>query len=112
MGFKLVLRGFKSASQADFVSYSGRESRTTADSSAHSCSSTSEGARQESRAHYRSISALELMEQYGGMGSARPLPGTPPSESDSRLAYALVTGIFDLWVPKTYATWAYAPRRP
>src|SRR6266567_8855560 len=33
--------------------------------------------------------------RYGAMGCVGPRPGIPPSESDSRLADALVTGIFD-----------------
>ena len=70
-------------------------SRATSGSSTHSCRSTSRRARQESQAHYRSISALEHIEQCGGMGSIPPWPGTPPSASDSRRADALVTGIFD-----------------
>jgi len=35
------------------------------------------------------------MEQCGDTGSVLPQSGTPPLESDSRLAGALVTGIFD-----------------
>src|SRR5208282_5404133 len=35
------------------------------------------------------------MGRYGAMGCVGPRPGTPPSESDSRPADALVTGIFD-----------------
>ena len=54
-----------------------------------------EAASQVLRARYRSISALEHIEQCGGMGSVPPRSGTPPSESDSRPAGALVTGIFD-----------------
>ena len=83
-GFKSVLWGFKSASQADFVSYRGcdRELRPT---QVHiSSGQPIEGAAQESQAHYRSISALEHIEQYGGMGSIPPCSGTPPSESASR----------------------------
>ena len=47
-------------------------SRATSGSSTHSCRSTGRRARQESRARYRSISALEHIEQYGGMGSVPP----------------------------------------
>ena len=40
-------------------------------------------------------SALWRIGRYGAMGCVGPRPGTPPSESDSRSADALVTGIFD-----------------
>jgi hypothetical protein len=47
------------------------------------------------RYSFRLTSALQLIARYGAMGCVGPRPGTPPSESDSRLADALVTGIFD-----------------
>jgi len=47
-------------------------------------------------------SALWCMGRYGAMGCVGPRPGTSPSESDSRSADALSTGIFDpCAVPKT-----------
>jgi hypothetical protein len=56
-------------------------SRATSGSSTHPCRSTGRRARQESRARYRSISALEHIEQYGGYGVGPPRRHQPPSGS-------------------------------
>ena len=100
MGFKSALWGFKSASQADFVSYRGCDRELVPTQVHISACQPTERARQESQAHYRSISALEHIEQYGGMGSVPPRtrylymstrlrhsrtspgPGLPPGRGD------------------------------
>jgi hypothetical protein len=52
-------------------------SLATSDSSTHFCRSTTEGARQDSQAHYRSISALEHIEQHGAWGFKSPRQPEP-----------------------------------
>jgi hypothetical protein len=71
-GFKSALWGFKLALQPYFMSYR-RYDRMLRPIQIHvPAGQPSEEGTQESQAYYRSISALEHIEQYGGMGSIPP----------------------------------------
>ena len=72
MGIQVGSMGFKSASQADFVNDHDGDRMLRLIQVHIPAGQPTEGARQEPQAHYRSISALEHIEQYGGMGSIPP----------------------------------------
>ena len=76
-GFKSVLWGFNSAPQPYFVSYHRCDRMLRLIQVHVPAGQPPEEGTQESQAHYRSISALEHIEQYGGMGSVPPPTSTP-----------------------------------